>query len=113
MKHLIPVILLALILGCPTQAEDEVLENFKSSPETRWRFVSDQVMGGVSEGRVSFFHESGTSFAHMTGIVSLENNGGFIQFAHDLKTKPSAKTTGITIKVRGNNQGYFVHLRTS
>ena len=113
MKYLISAILLAFTLGSPTYAEDMVLENFKSSPETRWRFVSDQVMGGVSQGQVSFIQESDTSFAHMTGTVSLENNGGFIQFAHDLKTKPSAKSTGITIKVRGNNQGYFVHLRTS
>ena len=73
MKYLISAILLAFTLGSPTQAEDMVLENFKSSPETRWRFVSDQVMGGVSQGQVSFIQESDTSFAHMTGTVSLEN----------------------------------------
>ena len=49
----------------------------------------------------------------MTGTVSLENNGGFIQFAHDLTFTPLAESTGLTIKVRGNNQEYFVHLRTS
>jgi len=113
MKHLITAAILALTLGNPAQGGDTVLDNFESSPETRWRFVSDQVMGGVSQGQVNFLSESGTAFAHMTGTVSLENNGGFIQFAHDLKAAPSAESTGITIKVRGNSQGYFVHLRTS
>ena len=113
MKHLITAAILALTLGNSAQGGDTVLDNFESSPETRWRFVSDQVMGGVSQGQVNFLSESGTAFAHMTGTVSLENNGGFIQFAHDLKAAPSAESTGITIKVRGNSQGYFVHLRTS
>ena len=113
MRHILSVILLALTLGSPSQAEDNFMETFDLNPETRWRFISDQVMGGVSQGQVNFIHKSDISFAHMTGTVSLENNGGFIQFAHDLTVTPPAESTGLTIKVRGNNQGYFVHLRTS
>jgi hypothetical protein len=54
MKHLITAAILALTLGNPAQGGDTVLDNFESSPETRWRFVSDQVMGGVSQGQVNF-----------------------------------------------------------
>lgn len=81
-------------------------------PETRWRFFTDQVMGGVSTGAVVFAHENGTSFARMTGQVSTANRGGFIQMRRDLAGPPPEDTTGVRLIVRGNAQRYFVHLRT-
>lgn len=81
-------------------------------PETRWRFFSDQVMGGVSTGSVAFANEDGQPFARMTGIVSTANRGGFIQMRRDLATPPPEGTTGVRLTVRGNSQRYFVHLRT-
>ena len=58
-----------------------MIENFKLQPETRWRFFTDDVMGGVSTGQVTFLKEGNQTYAHMTGNVSTENNGGFIQAA--------------------------------
>jgi hypothetical protein len=57
-------------------------------PQTRWRFFTDQVMGGVSTGVIAFAQEDGTSFARMTGRVSTANRGGFIQMRLDLATPP-------------------------
>lgn len=90
-----------------------MLDQFKSAPENRWSFVSDQVMGGLSDGKVNFQCENGTRFARMTGTVRLENNGGFIQFRKRLKLLENSGLNGVKLKVRGNNQTYFVHLRTS
>jgi hypothetical protein len=103
-----------LALGAAGQgvAEDVLIEDFKVQPETRWRFFSDTVMGGVSSGKVSFVTEGGLTHAHMTGSVSTANNGGFIQIRLDLPTPPPAGTTGVRLVVRGNDQRYFVHLRT-
>jgi Complex I intermediate-associated protein 30 (CIA30) len=70
-------------------------------------------MGGVSTGQVDFVEENGDVHAHMTGRVSTENNGGFIQIRMELPTPPSAESTGVRLVVRGNEQRYFVHLRTS
>lgn len=81
-------------------------------PETRWRFFTDQVMGGVSTGGVTFAQEDGLNFARMTGRVSIANRGGFIQMRLDLVSPPPADTTGVRLIVRGNGQRYFVHLRT-
>ena len=94
-------------------AEDNVLEDFKSQPETRWRFIADTVMGGISTGQVEFLQEGGDMYAHVTGRVSTENNGGFIQIRTALPTPPPRETTGVRVVVRGNEQRYFVHLRTS
>ena len=81
-------------------------------PETRWRFFTDQVMGGVSTGGIDFATEDGHVFARMTGRVSTANRGGFIQMRLDLAAPPPEGTTGVQLMVRGNNQRYFVHLRT-
>ncbi len=94
-------------------AKSAMIEDFKMQPETRWRFFTDQVMGGVSTGGVDFATENGHVFARMTGRVSTANRGGFIQMRLDLATPPPEGKTGVRLMVRGNNQRYFVHLRTS
>ena len=113
MRNIIFTLLLALTAGGTAQAEDAMLDDFIAKPETRWQFFSDRVMGGVSDGKLEFITQSDGSYAQMTGQVSLENNGGFIQFRHNLKTSVQPDQTGIKIKVRGNNQTYYVHLRTA
>ncbi len=103
----------AAVLLCgalpPGEAEeplsgDALIEDFKMQPETRWRFFTDQVMGGVSTGRVDFATEDGYAFARMAGRVSTANRGGFIQMRMDLATPPPEGTTGVRLMVRGNNQ---------
>ena len=101
------------LLPLPTTAEDIMIENFELQPETRWRFFTDGVMGGVSTGQVTFLKEGNQTYAHMTGNVSTENNGGFIQMRMDLPDGAPEDATGVRLIVRGNHQTYFVHLRTS
>jgi hypothetical protein len=104
-----------LCLGCagPALADEAMVEDFKFQPESRWRFFADTVMGGVSSGQVQFLSDDAHRFARMTGRVSTENNGGFIQMQRDLPEAPPDGTTGVRLIVRGNDQRYFVHLRTS
>ena len=93
-------------------AQSAMIEDFKMQPETRWRFFTDQVMGGVSTGGVDFATEDGHAFSRMTGRVSTANRGGFIQMRLDLVTPAPEGTTGVRLIVRGNDQRYFMHLRT-
>ena len=86
-------------------------DNFEN--QKKWQFISDQVMGGVSSGKVEFFSDNNNFYARLTGNVSTENKGGFIQIRRKLE-KPSLKGAKfIEIIAKGNNQDYFVHLRTS
>jgi hypothetical protein len=94
-------------------AETTTIEDFAMQPETRWRFFTDTVMGGVSTGRLTFLQERGQTFARMTGRVSTANRGGFIQMRMDLPSPPPEGTTGVRLVVRGNDERYFVHLRTT
>lgn len=94
------------------RGEGALIEDFTMQPETRWRFFTDQVMGGVSTGGVAFAQEDGKAFARMTGEVSTANRGGFIQMRLELASPPPVGTTGVRLVLRGNDQRYFVHLRT-
>lgn len=103
-----------LVLGTAIAKADKALtEDFSQSPETRWNYVADTVMGGVSSGQARFLSEGDVDFAQLTGTVSTENNGGFIQVRRKLKNRPTADTSGVRLLVRGNGEQYYVHLRTS
>ncbi|MCW2305926.1 CIA30 family protein [Rhodobium gokarnense] len=104
-------LLLAASIGNAIGGE-KVIDDFRSNPDQRWRFIADTVMGGVSTGKVAFRTEGGVSFAEMTGEVSTANNGGFIQFRRKVNAPPEG-ITGVRLVARGNGQRYFVHLRTS
>lgn len=88
-------------------------EGFAMQPEAGWRFFTDNVMGGVSTGQVAFVQDAGESYARMTGRVSTANRGGFIQMRLDLDNSPPVDSEGVRLIVRGNDQRYFVHLRTT
>ena len=97
--------------------DDFTDDSLVSKLGNRWRGVSDQVMGGISEATVSHGVIDGRPSLRMTGDVRLENDGGFIQAALDLgpagDTIDASSFTGVRIAVRGNGEKYSVHLRTS
>lgn len=104
---------LAAVAALPAFAQPARIEDVQMQPETRWRFFTDGVMGGLSTGQVVFLTEGGRRHARMTGRVSTANRGGFIQMRLDLDSPPAPGTTGVRLVARGNDQRYFVHLRTS
>jgi hypothetical protein len=83
---------------------------------TRWRPVSDRVMGGISEASVTRTVVDGHPCLRLSGAVRLENDGGFIQASLDLdpagRTVDATGYTGIRLKVSGNSERYSLHLRT-
>ncbi len=111
--RMLAVALMACTPAHMALAQTPLTEDFTMQPETRWRFFADTVMGGVSSGGVAFMTEEGKSFARMNGQVSTANNGGFIQIQRDLTAPPPESTMGVRVVVRGNDQRYFVHLRTN
>lgn len=105
------VILTLLLLAAPAVAEPMLIDDFSDGAETRWRYISDRVMGGISDGRADIGNEGGISYAQLRGTVSTANNGGFIQIRQDLQTRLPSGATGVALRVRGNGAMYYVHLR--
>ena len=91
---------------------DKIFKDNFENPK-KWQFISDQVMGGVSSGEVEFLNVNNNLYARLTGNVSTENKGGFIQIRRKLEKSSLEGTKFIEITAKGNNQNYFIHLRTS
>lgn len=100
---------IAFVLLCqPCMAQDIDLK-----PD--WDYVADTVMGGVSTGQSRNQVVQGRTAVRLTGTVSLENNGGFVQIAFDLAgggTFDAGGFTGIELDVAGNGETYDLRLRT-
>jgi hypothetical protein len=80
-----------------------------------WRVVSDTVMGGVSSGKLIPTVTEGRHCLRLTGDVSLDNNGGFVQASLDLFSSgllDASDYLGIQIEIYGNSEVYNLHLRT-
>ncbi|MBE0472493.1 MAG: CIA30 family protein [Methyloprofundus sp.] len=86
------------------------------TPDTvsAWDFVSDQVMGGGSQGQVVQQQVNGAWLTCLQGQVSLENNGGFIQMQFDLRAVDDlADFDGVYITWRGDAPAVAAHLKTT
>ena len=113
MRRLFALTLSLCLAALGPAAAQTMIEDFTMQPESRWRFFTDGVMGGISTGRVEFIREGGQTHARMSGRVSTENRGGFIQMQLELPDAAPPGTTGVRAMVRGNGQRYFIHLRTT
>jgi len=103
--------------GVPSLVIDDLRAPFPLATNgARWQLVTDRVMGGVSQGGVACETVAGRRAIHVRGLVSLENDGGFVQIALDLAPGggllDAAGFDGIELDVCGNGERYGVHLRT-
>lgn len=103
-------VLLWAIMGSAAMAasEEAVFEEFDADATTRWTYVQDGVMGGVSQGQARI--EDGTLV--LTGTVSTANNGGFIQVRQRGFAAWPAAAQGLRLSVKGNGETYYIFLRT-
>jgi len=94
-----------------------VLDDFATAESVaRWTVFTDRVMGGVSVATAALEVVAGRRALRLTGRVSLERNGGFVQVARALADPPdtldASGTGGLVLDVCGAPGSYFVHLRT-
>ncbi len=108
--------------GCTNVMAEELLiiDDRRSGDErstlgTSWRLFTDGVMGGVSSGQFTPDTLDSRACLRLCGDVRLENNGGFVQAALDLKGTGAFNASayqGVLLDVYGNDEVYNLHLRT-
>jgi len=78
-----------------------------------WRFVKDQVMGGKSDGSMILKESTNQNFDYIsaTGNVSTDG-GGFLMFRKEIDADNLNDFSKIKFKARGNNEKYFIHIKT-
>ena len=102
------------MLSMSFKSHSEIVFTDKFTTNTNWKMITDQVMGGISQGQFNYQKIGDDNAVILTGSVSIKNNGGFIQIRNQLK--PSISTEefeGIYFKVFGNNEEYSIHVRTA
>jgi len=129
MRHLIGLAAAALLAAtlsnanaqAPTTAplliDDFARQQPRTALGTQWRGFTDQVMGGISTQQVTRETVAGRRALRLRGDVRLENNGGFVMVRADLDKAGGAldasEYRGVRLTVRGNDETYYVHLRTT
>jgi hypothetical protein len=120
-KSTLIIISIGVLFMVNSASATTIIDNFETPGRsnfsgTQWQGFADSVMGGVSRINARYESENNESYLRMSGKVSLDNNGGFIQtrLFLDPRGRPVdlSKYNGIRMKVRGQGDSYFIHVRT-
>ena len=74
-----------------------------------WMSINDVVMGGVSTGRLE---ATGNDTVAFTGLVSLENGGGFASVRSRPREQDLRRYSGLELRIRGDGRRYKINLKT-
>jgi monofunctional biosynthetic peptidoglycan transglycosylase len=74
-----------------------------------WIPVNDVIMGGVSDGRLE---PTGTGTAAFSGVVSLEQGGGFASVRSRPQSRDLSGYSSLELRVRGDGRRYKINLKT-
>ena len=102
-----------VVLSMSFKSHSEIVFTDKFTTNTNWKMITDQVMGGISQGQFNYQKIGNNNAVVLTGSVSTKNNGGFIQIRRNLNNINLNKVNKVTINAKGNNEKYFIHLRTT
>ena len=110
-------LIVMIIFNSKSIAAEDLSFPFNADSGRYWQYVSDQVMGGVSVGKVTLEQDGEMYYARLTGNVSTRNNGGFIQLRSGISFANSEKDgknlQGVRLNVRGNGETYDIHIITN
>jgi len=86
-----------------------IIDFQKSQELDNWVIVNDTVMGGRSRARLDI----NDSYLSFSGILSLENNGGFASIRRVYNGKAWRSGKPIQIQVKGDGREYQLRFRTN
>ena len=116
-SYFLSLLVMIILSSKAIAAEEDLTYPFTADSGKYWQYVSDRVMGGVSDGKVSLEQDGEMYYARLTGNVSTKNNGGFIQLragvSFDNSDKDGKNLQGVRLNVRGNSETYYIHIRTN
>ena len=116
-SYFLSLLAMIMFISKAIAAENTLSFPFNADSGKYWQYVSDRVMGGVSDGQVTLEKDGEMYYARLIGDVSTKNNGGFIQVRANVSFANSEKDgnnlQGVRLNVRGNGESYYIHIRTN
>ena len=111
------LVTMSVIFSSIAFAKDDISIPFTEENARYWQYISDQTMGGISNGQAILDKDGDMLFARLTGNVSTANNGGFIQirttFSFVDLIKSDKNLLGVRLNAKGNGETYHIFIRTS
>ncbi len=100
---------LAITMNADAASEKMIFDFQAATNSTKWQVVNDDVMGGVSTSQFQLLTNGGAIFS---GVVSLENNGGFASVRSTPVRENLNGTDALVLRVRGDGRRYKFTVRT-
>lgn len=100
---------LALTMNADAASEKLLFDFQATTNSPTWQVVNDDVMGGVSTSQFQRLTNGGAVFS---GVVSMENNGGFASVRSSPVRENLNGTDGFVFRVRGDGRRYKFTVRT-
>ncbi len=89
---------------------EKVIFDFSTEENSgEWNTINDVVMGGISNSSLRVMPDSTALFS---GVVSLENNGGFASVKSFSKDYIFSGFEGVALKVKGDGKLYSFRVKT-
>ena len=105
------VTLISYVVFIISYSSTMVLFDFNSKSDiANWVIVDDVVMGGRSNGD---FKLNSQGHGVFSGVVSLENNGGFSSLRYRFDTKKVKGYTKAILKIKGDGKSYQFRTKSS
>lgn len=102
---------IALLFFILILSPDELVFDFnKNSSLSNWRIVDDVVMGGLSAGN---FEINDSGHGEFSGMVSLENNGGFSSVRYRFETMNVSDYSKIILRLKGDGKRYQFRVKSN
>ncbi len=87
---------------------DKIVDFAKQEAVTPWHAIDDRIMGGNSQSHAEHIEGTGMRFS---GIVSLENNGGFASIRSGTFELDLSDCQELVLRLRGDGKNYKISLR--
>ena len=111
------LVFISVIFSSIAFAKDDITIPFTEENARYWQYISDQTMGGISNGQAILDKDGDMLFARLMGNVSTANNGGFIQirttFSFVDLINSDKNLLGVRLNTKGNGETYHIFIRTS
>ena len=100
---------LAITMNADSNSETIIFDFQTATNSPAWQVVNDDVMGGVSTSQFQLLTNGGAIFS---GVVSLENNGGFASVRSSPVRENLNGCDAFVLRVRGDGRRYKFTVRT-
>jgi len=99
-----------LLFSMLANMDAQVIYDFTAQSDNDWYVVDDVVMGGRSNGDVLISSEGHAVFS---GVVSLENNGGFSSIRYRSPIISTKGYSAFKLRIKGDGKNYQFRVRSS